>query len=319
MNAWNYSLKIKFVSLYDMSKISIHFFDDREVRAIWDEANNKWWFSALDIVAVLGGYDDYEKTRNYWKYLKAKLIKENHQLGSTTTQFKLKSPDGKMRLSNVLDNNGVISLAKHFPGNKAIKFLDWFTYSDNSIDGQSKKKAYSFFESNLVDMRDIGTTKSLQQIHAYIFGGLYDFAGKIRQKNISKGDFQFAVSHFLGNTLKQIERMPENTLEEIVDKYVEMNIAHPFMEGNGRSTRIWLDLILKKRLKKCVDWSKINKTDYLSAMVKSSTNSTVLKNLIENALTDEINSRAMFMKGIDYSYYYEENEPPAPPFDAAPI
>ena len=145
-----------------MTKISIRFFDDREVRAIWDEENNKWWFSVLDIVAILGEYDDYEKTRNYWKYLKAKLKKENNQLGSTTTQFKLRSPDGKMRLSNVLDDIGVISLTKNFPGYKAMKFADWFIYSDNSIDGQSKKKAYSFFESNLVDMDDVGTTKSLQ-------------------------------------------------------------------------------------------------------------------------------------------------------------
>jgi cell filamentation protein len=290
-----------------MSKISIRFFNDHEVRAIWDEENNKWWFSVLDVVAVLGEYDDYEKARNYWKYLKAKLKKENIQLGSVTTQFKFRSPDGKMRLSNVLDDAGIISLTKNFPGKRAMKFADWFIYSDNSIDGQSKKKAYSFFESNLVDTMDIGTTKSLQQIHAYIFGGLYDFAGHIRQKNISKGGFQFAVAHFLGSTLKQIEQMPENTFEEIADKYVEMNIAHPFMEGNGRSTRIWLDLILKKQLKKCVDWSKINKNDYLSAMLKSSIDSTIIKSLLKNALTDEINSREMFMKGIDYSYYYEEN------------
>jgi len=288
-------------------KISIRFFNDREVRAVWDEENNKWWFSVLDIVAVLGEYDDYDKARNYWKYLKAKLKKENNQVGSITTHFKLRSPDGKMRLSNVLDDDGVASLARHFPSNKAMKFLDWFTYSDNTIDGQSKKKAYSFFESNLVDTTNIGITKSLQQIHAYIFGGLYDFAGQIRQKNISKGGFQFAVARFLDSTLKQIEQMPENTFEEIVDKYVEMNIAHPFMEGNGRSTRIWLDLILKKRLKKCVDWSKIGKNDYLNAMVKSSTSSTLLKNLLHDALNDEIYSREMFMKGIDYSYYYEEN------------
>jgi len=289
-----------------MNKISIRFFNDREVRAIWDEENNKWWFSVLDIVAVLGEYDDYEKTRNYWKYLKAKLKKENNQLGSGTTQLKLVASDGKKYLTDTLDSDGVASLARHFPGNKAMKFLDWFTYSDNSIDGQSKKKAYSFFESNLVDTKDVGTAKSLQQIHAYIFGGLYDFAGQIRQKNISKGGFQFAVSRFLGGTLTQIERMPENTFEEIVEKYVEMNIAHPFMEGNGRSTRIWLDLILKKRLEKCVDWSKIGKNDYMNAMIKSSVNSTELKNLLKNALTDEINSREMFMKGIDYSYYYEE-------------
>lgn len=291
----------------DNTKISIRFFNDREVRAIWDEANSKWWFSVLDVVAVLNDQADYNKVRNYWKYLKAKLKKEQNELVSVTTQLKLRTPDGKLRLTDTLDSNGVITLAKLFPNNKALKFLDWFTYSDNSIDGQSKKKAYSFFESNLISEDNIGTTKGLQQIHAYIFGGLYDFAGQIRQKNISKGGFQFAVSHFLGNTLKQIEEMPENTFDEIVDKYVEMNIAHPFMEGNGRSTRIWLDLIFKKRLKCCVDWSKINKNDYLNAMVKSATDSTTLKDLLKNALTTEINSREMFMKGIDYSYYYEEN------------
>lgn len=290
------------------SKISIRFFDDREVRAVWDEENNKWWFSVLDIVAVLTDQDDYTKTRNYWKYLKAKLKKEGNELGSVTTQLKLKSPDGKMRLSNVLDYNGIIALGKQFPGKKANRFIERFTYSDESIDGKSKTKAYALFESSFIDSIEVGTIKGLQQIHAYLFGGLYDFAGQIRQKNISKGGFQFAVAHFLGNTLKKIEQMPENTFDEIVDKYVEMNIAHPFMEGNGRSTRIWLDLILKKRLKRCVDWSMISKNDYMNAMVQSSTDSTELKKLLKNALTDEINSREMFMKGIDYSYYYEENE-----------
>ena len=290
-----------------MSKISIRFFNDREVRAIWNEDSNKWWFSVLDIVAILGEYHDYSKVRNYWKYLKNKLKKENNELVSATNQLKLTASDGKKYLTDTVDSDGVISLAKNFPNKKALEFLDWFTYSDNSIDGQSKKKAYSFFESNLVEDKDIGTAKSLQQIHAYIFGGLYDFAGQIRQKNISKGGFQFAVSHFLGNTLKQIEEMPENTFDEIVDKYVEMNLAHPFMEGNGRSTRIWLDLIFKKRLKKCVDWSKIGKNNYLNAMVRSSVNSSKIRDLLKNALTDEIYSREMFMKGIDYSYYYEEN------------
>lgn len=292
----------------DTTKISIRFFDDREVRAVWDEENNKWWFSVLDIVAVITNQNDYTKTRNYWKYLKTKLKKERNELVSATNQLKLMATDGKRYLTDTLDYDGVIALAKHFPNNKAVKFLDWFTYSDNSIDGQSKKKAYSLFESNLIDEEEIGTTKSLQKIHAYIFGGLYDFAGQIRQKNISKGGFQFAVAQFLGNTLQQIEQMPQENFEEIVDKYVEMNIAHPLMEGNGRSTRIWLDLILKKRLKQCVDWSKISKNDYMSAMIQSSVSSTGLKSLLKDALTDEIHSREMFMKGIDYSYYYEENE-----------
>lgn len=290
------------------TKISIRFFDDREVRAIWDDENSKWWFSVLDIVGVLNEENDYNKTRNYWKYLKAKLKRENNQLVSDTTQLKLFAPDGKKRLTDTLDSNGVIELVKHFPNNKAMKFADWFLYSDNSIDGQSKKKAYTLFESNLINEFEVGTAKGLQQIHAYLFGGLYDFAGKIRQKNISKGGFQFAVSHFLDNTLKQIEEMPETSFDEIVDKYIEMNIAHPFMEGNGRSTRIWLDLILKKRLKRCVDWSKISKRDYMNAMMLSPTKSNMLKSFLENALTNKINDREMFMKGIDYSYYYEENE-----------
>lgn len=290
------------------TKISIRFFDDREVRAFWDNENNKWWFSVLDIIAVLTDQNDYAKTRNYWKYLKAKLKKENSEVVSVTTQLKIIAPDGKRRLTDMLDYKGIVALGKTFPGTKANRFIDWFTFSDESIDGKSKTKAYALFGSTFIDSIEVGTAKGLQQIHAYLFGGLYNFAGQIRQKNISKGGFQFAVSRFLGDTLKQIEEMPETTLNEIVDKYVEMNIAHPFMEGNGRSARIWLDLILKKQLKKCVDWSKISKTDYMNAMMQSPTNSDVLKNLIKNALTNKINDREMYMKGIDYSYYYEEND-----------
>ena len=289
-------------------KISIRFFDDREVRAVWDEKNSKWWFSVLDIVAVLTDQNDYSKTRNYWKYLKAKPKKENSQVVSATTQLKLIAPDGKKRLTDMLDYNGIIALGKEFPSKKANRFIEWFTYSEESIDGKSKTRAYALFESSFINSIEIGTTKGLQQIHAYLFGGLYDFAGQIRQKNISKGGFQFAVSRFLGETLKQIEAMPETTFDNIVDKYIEMNIAHPFMEGNGRSTRIWLDLILKKRLGKCIDWSKISKKEYMNAMMQSPTNSNVLKKLLKNALTNKINDREMFMKGIDYSYYYEKNE-----------
>jgi cell filamentation protein len=190
-----------------MSKLSIRFFDDKEVRAVWDVENSKWWFSVVDIVAVLGESAD---ARNYWYVLKNRLKKANSEVLTNCKGLKLTAPDGKLRLTDSLDSDGVISLAKHFPNTKAMKFLDWFLYSDNTIDGQSKKKAYSFFESNLVASKDVGTIKSLQQIHAYIFGGLYDFAGKIRQKNIAKGGFQFAMAMFLDNTLKQIEQMPEN-------------------------------------------------------------------------------------------------------------
>lgn len=289
-----------------MEKVSIRFFNDREVRAVWDDENSKWWFSVLDIIGVLNGQSDYEKNRNYWKYLKAKLKKDGNQLGSVTTQFKLTAPDGKKRLSNVMDYTQVIELAKNFPNAKSAKFIEWFTYSDETIDGKSKSKAYELFESSLLDSIEVGTVKGLQQIHGYLFGGLYDFAGQIRQVNISKGGFQFALAQYLPETLKKIEQMKESNFDEIADKYVEMNIAHPFREGNGRTTRIWLDLILKKNLKKCIDWSKINKKEYLSAMEESAVDSSRIKQLLNNALTDKINDREMFMKGIDYSYYYEE-------------
>jgi cell filamentation protein len=293
--------------MHSKSKISIRFFNDREVRAVWDEENAKWWFSVLDIVAVLRNQDDYNKNRNYWKYLKAKLIKENSQVVSATIQLKLFAPDGKKRLTDMLDYEGIIALGKEFPSKTANRFIDWFTYSPESIDGKSKTKAYALFETSFVDSIEVGTANGLQQIHAYIFGGLYDFAGQIRTKNIAKGGYRFEYAHYLGATLKQIDNMPETNFDEIIEKYVAMNKAHPFMEGNGRSTRIWIDLILKKQLKKCVDWSKISKTNYMNAMIISSVDSSVLQELLKTALTNDINSPEMYMKGIDYSYYYEEN------------
>ncbi len=290
-----------------MSKISIRFFDDREVRAIWDDENNKWWFSVLDIVAVLRNQDDYTKNRNYWKYLKAKLKKEGSQVVSTTTQLKIIAPDGKRRLADMLDYEGIIALGKQFPSKTANKFIDWFTYSPESIDGKSKTKAYALFETSFIDSIEVGTSKGLQQIHAYLFGGLYEFAGQLRTKNISKGGFRFEYAQYLLSTLQKIDHMPETTFDEIVEKYVAMNKAHPFMEGNGRSTRIWIDLILKKQLQQCVDWSKISKSNYMNAMIISSVDSSVLQELLKSALTNAIDSREMYMKGIDYSYYYEEN------------
>jgi Protein involved in cell division len=296
-----------------MSKISIRFFNDREVRAVWDDRNAKWWFAVHDVIAILGEYSDYAKTRNYWKFLKTKLKTENPQLVSFTNQFKLKAPDGKLRLTDCLDSAGVIALAKNFPNNKAMAFLDWFLYSDNTIDGQSKKKAYSLFESGILKSLEPGSLRCLQQIHAYLFGGLYDFAGKIRTKNISKGGFTFANALHFPATLQIIEKMPETTFDEILDKYVEMNVAHPFMEGNGRTTRIWLDLMLKRSLKKCVDWSAIDKNAYHEAMRVSVSNSATIKTLVRPALTDKINDRETFLKGIDYSYYYEEPDSAQPP------
>lgn len=291
-----------------MSKISIRFYKDYKVRAVWDEEHNHWWFSVLDIVGAINDQEDYQKNRNYWKYLKTKLKKEGSEVVSGTNQLKLLAPDEKKRLTDVLDAKGVEQLAKAIRNPQAMAFLDWFKYSENTIDGRSKKKAYTLIESNLVADKDVGTVKALQQIHAYIFGGLYDFAGKIRTKTIAKGNILFCLAEYLHQNLKAIEQMPETTFDEIVDKYVEMNVAHPFMEGNGRSTRIWLDLIFKKRMKMCVDWSKIDKREYLDAMIASHTDSSRIRELLKLALTDRIEDREIFMKGIDYSYYYEQED-----------
>lgn len=291
-----------------MSKKSIRFFNDREVRAVWDEEHNKWWFSATDIVRAINDEEDYTRCRNYWKYLKGKFRKENIELVSITNHFKFEAPDGKQRKADALDAEGVQTLATHYPNNRANAFLNWFTYSDNSVDGQSKKKAYTLIESGLLDSMEPGTVKCLQQIHAYIFGGLYDFAGQIRTKTIWKDGTLFCRAEYLMQNLRIIEQMPENSFDEIVNKYVEMNVAHPFMEGNGRSTRIWLDLMFKKRLKLCVDWSQIDKKRYLEAMRKSTSDPTYIKTLLKRAMTDEIDDREIFMKGIDYSYYYEQEE-----------
>ena len=291
-----------------MSKKSIRFFNDREVRAVWDKENSKWWFSATDIIRAINDEEDYVKAGNYWRWLKKKLTSDGIQLVSVTHDFKFEAPDGKQRAADALDAECVQTLAKHYPNNRASAFLDWFVYSDSTIDGQSKKKAYTLIESGLLETLNPGTVKALQQIHAYLFGGLYDFAGKIRTKTISKGDTLFCLAEYLHDNLKTIEQMPETTFDEIVDKYVEMNVAHPFMEGNGRSTRIWLDLIFKKQLKMCVDWSKIDKKDYLDAMVVSRVDSTRIRELLKQALTDKIDDREIFMKGIDYSYYYEQED-----------
>ena len=291
-----------------MSKISIRFYNDREVRAIWDEEKSKWWFSAIDVIRAINDEADYVKAGNYWRWLKKKFTTDGIQLVSVTHDFKFEAPDGKRRAADALDNECVQILAKHYPNNKALAFLDWFTYSDNTIDGQSKKKAYQLFESGILKSLEPGSIKCLQQIHAYLFGGLYEFAGQIRTKNISKGGFTFANALHFSTILPTIENMPETTFEEIADKYVEMNVAHPFMEGNGRSTRIWLDLMFRRSLKRCVDWSKIDKNDYLNAMRNSVIDSSDIKKLLESALTDKINDRETFMKGIDYSYYYEQEE-----------
>ncbi len=177
----------------------------------------------------------------------------------------------------------------------------------NKIDEKSLENAKKLFSSPVIDSIEVGTVKGLQQIHKYLFDGLYDFAGQIRKQNISKGNFRFANSLYLEDILKKIETMEETTLDDIINKYVEMNIAHPFLEGNGRATRIWLDLILKKRLNRIVNWINIDKNLYLQAMERSPINTLEIKTLIENNMTDDFSLENLF-KGIEASYYYETED-----------
>lgn len=282
-----------------MLKTSIRFFENIPVRAVWDEESSKWWFCATDIAEAL---TKSKNPRSYWNAIK----RRKSELSTICRQLKLTASDGKKYLTDVVDDEGVNTVIALIPSKKTLVFDKWLKGMGTSVDDKSKLKAYELFESGMINEIEVGTIKGLQQIHSYIFGGLFDFAGQIRGVNIAKGGFAFAPAMYLKENLEIIERMPEDTLEDIVKKYVEMNVAHPFREGNGRSARIWLDLILKKNLKKCVDWSRIDKREYLSAMQESPVNPTHIYELIKRALTLEIDDREIFMKGIDYSYYYEQ-------------
>ena len=288
------------------NKISIRFFNDREVRAVWDESSGQWLFSVADIVGVL---TESVNPRKYWSVLKSRLNRTRPELTTACSQLKMTASDGKRYLTDCMSQKDILALVEAVPSRHAVAFIKWLTYSEDTIDGKSQTKAYALFESGLMESMKPGTVECLRQIHAYLFGGLYEFAGQIREKNISKGGFLFALAQHLKPALAQIERMPETTFDAIIAKYIEMNVAHPFLEGNGRSTRIWLDLMLKKNLKQCVDWSKVNKNDYLAAMRESVSDGARLKELLRGALTDRIDDREMFMKGIDYSYYYESEDP----------
>lgn len=284
-----------------MQKTSIRFFEDVPVRAVWDEDSSKWWFCATDIVEAM---TKSTNPRSYWNKIKSR----KPELSTICRQLKLKARDGKFYNTDVVDDAGLNTVIALIPSKKTAVFSKWMKDMETSVDEKSKQKAYELFDSGFVDNIEVGTMKGLQQIHSYIFGGLFDFAGQIRTVNISKSGFAFAPVRFLRDNLSKIEQMPEDSFDAIADKYVEMNVAHPFREGNGRSTRIWLDLILKKNLKQCVDWSRIDKTKYLTAMRESVVDPTKIKTLLKSALTDDIFNREIIMKGIDYSYYYEAEE-----------
>lgn len=282
-------------------KTSIRYFNDTPIRSRWDEKNNKWWYSTTDVIIAL---TETKNARKYWNTFKSR----HSELYKKCIQIKLTAADGKQYLSDVLDEEGISLLLHSLSSSHTLDFAKWVKGLANPIDEQSRAKAYELFDNGLLDSIDVGKTSGLQQIHSYLFSGIYAFAGKIRSQNISKGGFTFANAMVLSDIFKKIDGMKEDTFDDILDKYVEMNIAHPFLEGNGRSTRIWLDLMLKKRLKQSVDWSKIDKKEYLEAMVASPFDATKIKDLIFGALTSDIDSHEIFMKGIDYSYYYEEVE-----------
>ena len=284
-----------------MIKHSIRYFNNKQVRAVWDNDNSSWWYSATDFIAILV---EPNSPRRYWNNVKVR----NPELSPFCGQLKLFADDGKKYLSDVINEEGVRLLLTIIPSKYKKAIQDWIKGLLDPIDEQSKKKAYDFYMTELIEEDEIGQTIALQKIHAYLFEGLYPFAGKVRTRTISKGGFTFANGDFLPQVLRDIDKMPDNTFDEIMDKYVEMNIAHPFMEGNGRATRIWLDLLLKNRIQKCIDWSKIDKDDYLSAMRASPVDVEPIYKLLKDAIADDINNRDIFMKGIDYSYYYEEED-----------
>lgn len=282
-------------------KTSIRYFNKKPVRSRWDEGTSSWLVCAIDLInAVI----ETSNPRIYWYTIK----RRHSDLVANCKQLKMTSSDSKVYVTDCLTMKGLDVLLDILPSKQRPILKAWLKGNNNPLDEQSKQKAHDLINSGIIYDIEIGTTKGLQKIHSYLFDGLYDFAGKIRNKNISKGGFMFANALHLPSILKDIDRMPEGSLEQIVDKYVEMNIAHPFMDGNGRSTRIWLDQILIHSLGKCVDWSKIDKNTYLNAMKISPSSSSDILKLIKSALTNDINNRELIIKGIDYSYYYEEIE-----------
>jgi cell filamentation protein len=284
-----------------MIKHSTRYFKKQPVRAIWEKDQSQWWYSAVDLTRILL---DSKEPRKYWNLFKDR----NPELSSFCRQLKLYALDGKKYATDVINESGIRLFMTLISTKHKKDMMNWLNGMMDPLDDQSKRKAYELYNTDLIQVEEVGKVNSLQKIHGYLFEGLFPFAGKIRTKNISKDGFVFANSDFLPQILKRIDEMPEATFADIVHKYVEMNIAHPFMEGNGRATRIWLDLIYKKQLRQCVDWSKIEKKKYFEAMIKSPVDASMIKKLLFGALTTDLDNRELFLKGIDTSYYYEENE-----------
>ena len=282
-------------------KTSIRFFNNKPVRSRYDVETSSWLMSAVDLIDAI---IETNNARIYWYTIK----RRRPELVAFCKQLKMRAADYKKYNTDCLTEEGINLLLLLLPIKNKLAIQEWIKGKNNPLDEQSKLRAYELFDSDIINNIEVGTVNGLQQIHSFLFGGLYSFAGKIREKNISKDNFTFGSALYLNETLSKIEKMPEATFDNIVEKYVEMNIAHPFMEGNGRATRIWLDLIFKKNLSMVIDWSSIKKEEYLNAMRVSVYSDKQIKELLKSALTTDIYSRELFMKGIDYSYYYEEVE-----------
>ena len=282
-------------------KTSIRFFNNKAVRSRYDMETTSWLMSAVDLIDAIV---ETNNARIYWYTIK----RRRPELVAFCKQLKMRAADSKIYNTDCLTEEGINLLLLLLPIKNKLAIQEWIKGKNNPLDEQSKHRAYELFDSDIINNIEVGTINGLQQIHSFLFGGLYSFAGQIREKNISKDNFTFGNALYLHETLSKIEKMPEVTFDNIVEKYVEMNIAHPFMEGNGRATRIWLDLIFKKNLSMVIDWSKIKKDEYLNAMRVSVYSDKQVKGLLKSALTTDIDSRELFMKGIDYSYYYEEVE-----------
>ena len=282
-------------------KTSIRFFNNKPVRSRYDVETSSWLMNAVDLIDAIV---ETNNARIYWYTIK----RRRPELVAFCKQLKMRAADSKIYNTDCLTEEGIDLLLLLLPIKNKLAIQEWIKGKSNPLDEQSKHRAYELFDSDIINNIEVGTINGLQQIHSFLFGGLYSFAGQIREKNISKDNFTFGNALYLHETLSKIEKMPEVTFDNIVEKYVEMNIAHPFMEGNGRATRIWLDLIFKKNLSMVIDWSKIKKEEYLNAMRVSVYSDKQIQALLKSALTTDINSRELFMKGIDYSYYYEEVE-----------
>ena len=282
-------------------KTSIRFFNNKPVRSRYDVETSSWLMNAVDLIDAIV---ETNNARIYWYTIK----RRRPELVAFCKQLKMRAADSKIYNTDCLTEEGIDLLLLLLPIKNKLAIQELIKGKSNPLDEQSKHRAYELFDSDIINNIEVGTTNGLQQIHSFLFGGLYSFAGQIREKNISKDNFMFGNALYLHETLSKIEKMPEVTFDNIVEKYVEMNIAHPFMEGNGRTTRIWIDLIFKKNLSVVIDWCKIKKEEYLDAMRVSVYSDKQIKALLKSALTTDINSRELFMKGIDYSYYYEEVE-----------